>query len=287
VGREFNGVQTSPCFKGGAFSCLSCHEMHPAATDSATLADWAPNQMKTAAKSDFACLQCHESIKANLSAHTHHAPESVGSRCYECHMPHSGFGLLRAVRSHQVSSPSVEETTNVGRPNACNLCHLDKPLAWTAEALHLWYGRPIPELSREDHEIATGVKWIVKGDAGQRALAAWSMGWAPAQKASGKDWLTPYLAVTLVDSYAAVRFVVGKSLRTLPGFEKLPFDYTAGRPEIKALAAKSYQQWIERQAANSFTFPPAVQLEPDGGMRLETYSRLLEERDQRPVFLIE
>src|SRR5207244_10668927 len=29
TGREFNGVQASPCFRGGEFSYLSCHEMHP------------------------------------------------------------------------------------------------------------------------------------------------------------------------------------------------------------------------------------------------------------------
>jgi hypothetical protein len=28
TGREFNGVQASPCFRGGEFSCISCHEMH-------------------------------------------------------------------------------------------------------------------------------------------------------------------------------------------------------------------------------------------------------------------
>ena len=36
TGREFNGVQASPCFRGGEFSCLSCHEMHldsPGQTD--------------------------------------------------------------------------------------------------------------------------------------------------------------------------------------------------------------------------------------------------------------
>ena len=34
TGREANGVQESPCFKGGNFSCISCHEMHPTATTS-------------------------------------------------------------------------------------------------------------------------------------------------------------------------------------------------------------------------------------------------------------
>ena len=37
TGREANGVQESPCFKGGNFSCLSCHEMHPTDTTSKAL----------------------------------------------------------------------------------------------------------------------------------------------------------------------------------------------------------------------------------------------------------
>ena len=36
TGREMNGVQESPCFKGGNFSCISCHEMHPKTTTTAS-----------------------------------------------------------------------------------------------------------------------------------------------------------------------------------------------------------------------------------------------------------
>jgi hypothetical protein len=287
VGREFNGVQASPCFKGGEFSCLTCHELHPAKTDRATLQAASVNQIKPGAESDSGCLQCHPAIGVNVSAHTHHAATSVGSRCYDCHLPHSSFGLLRAVRSHQVSSPTVDESLRFGRPNACNLCHLDRPIGWTADHLTAWYGHPKPDLSDDDRKIAAGALWLIKGDAGQRALVAWSMGWAPAQQAAGRDWLPPYLLSTLVDPYAAVRFVAWRSLQTLPGYERFAFAYTASRPEIKAVAAAGFVRWTEFRRRPTSSFDPALLLGADGRFEEFTYRRLLLERNNRLIFLVE
>ena len=50
-------------------------------------------------------------------------------------MPHITYGLLKAIRSHQIDSLNVQTSLATGRPNACNLCHLDQTLAWTAEHL--------------------------------------------------------------------------------------------------------------------------------------------------------
>jgi hypothetical protein len=261
--------------------------MHPEGTDAGRLAKWSANQLKPDGESDAACLQCHEKIGAQLEAHTHHASSSVGSRCYDCHMPHSSFGLLRAVRSHQVSSPSAAESARLGRPNACNLCHLDKTLEWTAEKLRDWYRQPIPPLAMEDRKVAASVAWLVKGDAGQRALAAWSMGWAPAQKASGRDWLAPYLIVTLVDPYAAVRFVAEKSLETLPAYADRALPIDQNRVDRKAVSTRWYEEWTERARAKHANYPPFSGLGPDGRFDLSVYEWLLSERDNRFVFLVE
>ena len=67
----------------------------------------------------------------------------------------------------------------------------------------------------------------LRGDAGQRALAAWSMGWAEAQEASGTDWMAPYLSALLLDPYGAVRFIAARSLRTLPAHADLRYDFAA------------------------------------------------------------
>ena len=285
TGREANGVQASPCFKGGEFSCVSCHEMHPASTRPEALAAWRKDQLKPGLESDRACLQCHPKLGENVAAHTHHAAGSPGSACYNCHMPHTTFGLLSAIRSHQVSSPTVRESTDHGRPNACNLCHLDQPLAWTAEKLEAWYGQKPPALSADDRNVAAGAQWLLTGDAGQRALIAWSMGWAPAQQAAGRDWLAPYLFTAMRDPYAAVRFVGWRSLRSLPGFADFKFTYTADEAELRAAVDRAFAQWRGTSAA--VTHPRRTLLEHDGRFILEEVRRLLARRDQRQVFLAE
>lgn len=290
TGRELNGVLASPCYQGKKFSCLSCHEMHPAKTDAASLHDWAHSQqMKPEVTTNQSCLQCHPGLKTPtaLTAHTHHPAESAGSTCYNCHMPHTTYGLLRAIRSHQISNPSVRESTELGRPNACNLCHLDQPLAWTADRLSAWYGQKSPPLSADDHALSAGVQWLLKGDAEQRLLVAWSMGWAPAQKAAGHDWLYPFLAFELNDPYAAVRFASWKSLQSLPGFSGYDFDYTVADGKQKEAVALTYRKWWFEQRNPNGGYRPETLLEADGSFRQDLLDRMLQERNHRKVYLAE
>ena len=288
TGREFNGVQASPCFRGGEFSCISCHEMHldsPGQTDAHT---WArTGQLKPKMDSDAACLQCHKDLSARLVEHTHHAADSSGSRCYNCHMPRTTFGLLHAMRSHQVSSPTVEESIVHGRPNACNLCHLDQTLAWTAQNLRAWYNQPVPELSEDDRTIAAAVQWILKGDAGQRALIAWGMGWENAQQVAGRDWLYPYLIYSLTDPYAAVRFDAWKSLQTLPGFSGFPFTYTAPDRSLSEAAALAYGKYLRQARDPNSVHRPETAIDSDGGFRKDVFQRLRSKRDDKPIILAE
>jgi len=58
-------------------------------------------------------------------------------------MPHTSYGLLKGIRSHQINSPTVKASLATGRPNACNLCHLDKTLAWSGQKLNEWYWQPV------------------------------------------------------------------------------------------------------------------------------------------------
>jgi hypothetical protein len=289
TGRELNGTMASPCFKGGDFSCLSCHDLHPDKTDEKSLASWAKDhQMGSGMNTDQACLQCHEAFADNIPEHTRHASYSSGSRCYNCHMPHSSYGLMRAIRSHQITSPTVRESIDHGRPNACNLCHLDETLAWTAGKLNEWYGHDIPALEQDDHELSAGAKWILKGDAGQRALIVWAMGWGPAKRASGSEWFYPYLIVELDDPYAAVRFVSWKSLKSLPGFYDFSFDYTITEDaKQKAACDRAYRIWWQKVRDSRTVYQEKTGLEPSGAFRQDIFQRLLNERDNRDVYLIE
>ena len=288
TGREFNGVQASPCFRGGEFSCISCHEMHVDSPRQTDVQTWArTGQLKPKMESDAACLQCHKTMATNISAHTHHPAASSGSRCYNCHMPRTTFGLLHAMRSHQVSSPSVKESIDHGRPNACNLCHLDQTLAWTAQKLDAWYNQSAPALSQDDQTIAAAVQWIVKGDAGQRALIAWGMGWESAQKTAGRDWLYPYLIYTMTDPYAAVRFDAWKSLQTLPGFAGYSFTFTAADHWLNEAALHAYEKWAQEIRNPSAVYRPETVLERDGRFKESIFDRLRRERDDKPIILAE
>ena len=173
---------------------------------------------------------CHAKVAADGPAHTHHAAGTPGSGCTDCHMPYTTWGLLKAIRSHRIESPSVATALATGRPDACSLCHLDRPLAWSAERLEAWYGTPMPTLGDDDRRLAAAVRWLVAGDAGQRALVAWSMGAAPARAASarpgrrvdgGRSWRRRSTTPTTRFAFVAARTLAARASVTLGDYDFL------------------------------------------------------------------
>lgn len=293
TGREYNGLINTPCYdhddESRQLTCLSCHRLHKAADDPRSLEAWADDQLGAGMRTNEACTQCHERFRdeTTLVEHTFHEPGSSGSSCYNCHMSYTTYGLLKAVRSHTIDSPTVQASVQTGRPNACNQCHMDKTLDWTAELLLERYGIPEPELSPDQRSIAASALWALGGDAGQRALMAWSMGWEPARLASGSDWMPPYLAQLMVDPYHAVRLIAHRSLRRHAGFEAFEYDSMAPAAERRDAADRVIRSWARRFASEASTAPPDVLIEPGGRLKRDTLGRLVSERDNRPVFLNE
>ena len=291
-GREYNGLIDSPCYKDATdhartLSCYSCHTMHKTPEDPRPVAEWAATHQVSAGKEgNDACLACHDLPQGGVAAHTRHAADSAGSTCYNCHMPYTSYGLLKAIRSHTISSPSVAESVETGRPNACNLCHVDRTLAWSGAALEEWYGQPSPPLGADERSVSAALLWAMKGDAGQRALAACALGWAPAQEASGTSWMAPYLAELLNDPYEAVRYVAYRSLRTIPAYAALEYDYVAGREARVAASLPVLQAWRERAPARARR-DPALLVAGDGELMVDRMLRILRQRDDRPLFLRE
>ncbi len=275
-GRDYSAMVESPCYQRGALSCMSCHAMHASDPD---------DQLAARMDGDEACLQCHSEYRDNPTAHTHHAAGSSGSRCYNCHMPHTTYGLLKAIRSHEINSPTAKETLAAGRPNACNLCHIDQTLAWTARYLNEWYQQPAPELDADHQAHSLMVLHALRGDAGQRALAAWHLGWGPARAAGVEQWQPPILAQLLNDPYSAVRFIAERSLRSLPGFAEVSYDALAAPREREAAAERVRAQW--GQAALALTDPQRVLLRADGTLLEERLREIAAQRDDRPVMLAE
>ncbi|HSH75386.1 MAG TPA: cytochrome c3 family protein, partial [Longimicrobiales bacterium] len=132
AGREYNGLLEDVHMDASELTCLTCHSMHAY--------DLPDAQLDPAAAGDQSCLGCHTDYADEISEHTRHLPGSSGSECMNCHMPHTTYGLFSAIRSHRIDSPRVRVSLESGRPNACNLCHLDRTLAWSAEYLNDWYG---------------------------------------------------------------------------------------------------------------------------------------------------
>lgn len=127
------------CFQKGQATCTSCHRMHGAGNDHALKTQVeAPGGGHTR-QSDLLCTQCHTK-GFDEPAHTHHAPESQGSRCVECHMSNVNWRLLNRRRDHTFQPPVPEMTARFGVPNACTTCHEDKSPEWAAAAMNTWYG---------------------------------------------------------------------------------------------------------------------------------------------------
>lgn len=279
TGREWTAMQRSACHARGTMTCLSCHSMHRSD----------PNDMLSeGAEGNQACVGCHANIVKQPQVHTHHVPGSSGSLCYNCHMPHTTYGLLKAIRSHEIENPSVTRTIATGRPNGCAQCHLDRPLGWTGKYLTAWYGQKNAPLSSDEETVASAVLWALSGDAAQRALVAWSLGWDAARATSGGDWQAAFLVLALTDSYAAVRHVAEKSLRSFSGFSNIDYDYAAPSEVIEKQVALVIKRWAQVRAKN----PDAERgmrllLKPDGSLDRVRVSALLEKRNERSLELKE
>ena len=291
-GREYNGLIESPCFKNAVderrtLSCFSCHTMHKTHEDARPVREWADDQLGARMDGNGACVQCHEPLGAQLTAHTQHAAGSSGSSCYNCHMPYTSFGLLKTIRSHQISSPSVKESIETGRPNACNLCHLDRTLAWTSDYLERWYGTPKVTLGSDDTSIAASLQWLLRGDAGLRAVVAQAMAWGPAQAASGTDWMAPFLAPLLDDPYDAVRFVASRTLRALPGFASLEYDFVAPSAARRDAQRRTMSLWDRVRSGPNRRSDPQLLFDARGALRVDEMLRLLGGRNNRRILLRE
>lgn len=289
-GRDMSAMIRSPCYLQGEMRCTSCHAMHPEGVDDKGLEDWRNHQLKPGMRGDRACTQCHEKTEFAAQKHTQHRPDSEGSRCMNCHMPYTTWGLLRGIRSHEVTSPNVAVEAQTGRPLACNQCHLDKSIRWTNRHLsEKWAIQSVPLPSDPTLDVASSVRWLLSGDAGVRALAAWSMSWPPAIAASGQDWQAPFLLQKLLDPYVAVRVVASWSLDTVHGFNGAFGPPTAVFKQRLGALRQGMARWRAYVKDN----PPKLSADDDVPIAPPTWeladvvSRLLEQTDNRDVQLLE
>ncbi|MBI4472157.1 MAG: HEAT repeat domain-containing protein [Acidobacteria bacterium] len=126
--NEAKAFFLSGCFQSGKATCMSCHDPHWNRTD---------GNEALMKKSDQFCRNCHAGYEKQ--SHTHHAAESSGSSCVNCHMPYSVSGVRDQMRDHSFLPPEPVNTVRFGIPNACTDCHKDQTANWAAEKANDWY----------------------------------------------------------------------------------------------------------------------------------------------------
>ncbi len=278
AGREYNGLLEDAHLEGSELTCLSCHSMHSYESADA--------QLDPELAGNHSCTACHSEYAEELSRHTRHLPASSGSECMNCHMPHTTYGLFSAMRSHRIDSPSVRVSVETGRPNACNLCHLDRTLEWSSRYLREWYGEPFVQLDEDERSIAASVLWTLTGDAATRTILAWHLGWEEAVRASGGSWTAVYLAQLLTDPYSATRQVAYRSLARLPGFGEFEYDYLAPRSELEAKATEATEGWLQGNGGPEAARPHLL-IGVNRSLDIFEWVRLLAVRDERPLAIVE
>ncbi|MFK7990383.1 MAG: cytochrome c3 family protein [Sandaracinaceae bacterium] len=257
AGREYSGMVRSGCYEAGEMACTSCHSLHRGPRS---------RQMDPDVAGDAMCTSCHAELASDVEGHTHHAAASEGSRCASCHMPHSSYGLLSGTRSHRMDGPTVSGVTSKARPNACNLCHLDRSLGWTADHLADWYAQPRPTLSARNEAEPAGPLWMLSGDAAQRGVAAWHT--SRAEEAADPEVLRPALALMMEDPYSAVRQLAGRAVLDLDPDAPVDLDLLTREPSTAT-----------REALLTRWSP-----EPD---TLSRYLVLQSDRDETPTWVSE
>ncbi len=204
-----------------ALTCIHCHDPH-----AGTGRKW----KRSEAEDTGSCLDCHEKFRDGKAraAHTHHAPDSRGGECMNCHMPRITEGLQDVIRSHRIYSPTEPRMLEANQPNACNLCHLDKPIDWTLGYLKEWYDlRESLNVEGEAHgpvysetalasnypdrEGPVGLGWLRSPHAPTRLAAMDALVKADAR------WALPELIEMLKDNHIVNRQFTQKNLDEMLG----------------------------------------------------------------------
>ncbi len=155
-------LDASPCL---TISCLDCHDPHRGESGL--------DPKLVAERANAACVRCHGALADPTAAHAHRGPGHDTTQCIDCHMPRVVLGIDHVVRTHRISSPTDPKLLAAAAPNACNVCHVDRPIGWTLDALRAdWQVAIQPTTAAygaTDRDV--GDVWLASGIADVRLLA--------------------------------------------------------------------------------------------------------------------
>ena len=199
-------LAAAPCT---GIRCIDCHDPHGGGSSE----PWAI----------AACTGCHAPPGGPAHAGAGHG----GVSCLDCHMPRIVMGIDRHVRSHRISSPTEPAMLGTA-PNACNLCHLDRSLGWTLDALAARHGVQIDPAAIAgplDLDTPAGALWLRSPSPGVRLVAAAAYG----RSRLGRAALGELLA-GLDDDQAYVRAWTQLAVEAVLGRRLAPAEYDARAP---------------------------------------------------------
>jgi predicted CXXCH cytochrome family protein len=215
----WNSVEYSDAMRGSCYSrlrCIDCHSPHDALG-----AKWAASPDRD----DAVCLKCHEKYRpaAQRLEHTHHPAGSEGARCLNCHMPRINEGLQDVVRTHMIYSPTRADMIEANHPNACNLCHVDRPIDWTLGHLKRWYGHSYDEgkiaAHSPDRTRPAALGWLKSDNPAVRLVAA------DALTRNGDRRALPQLFDALDDPYLVNRQFAAMGVQRMLKLRLADFGY--------------------------------------------------------------
>ena len=207
-------------------SCVNCHDPHGEDAKASLLALEGP-------KGDALCASCHRNLRGAeaLRAHTHHASDSAGSHCLNCHMPKKNLGLAyELTRYHRIGSPTDRDRVEGDRPLECALCHTDKSvdqLIGTMERLwHKRYDRDaLRKLYGQDLRVNALEATLKYGKSHEQGTAV-----AIAGRDRRLDWL-PLVTLQLANDYPLVRYFARHAVELITG-AALPIDMNASGADV-------------------------------------------------------
>ena len=108
-------------------SCNDCHE---------------PHSLKLRAEGNKVCTQCHRESVYDTEKHHFHKTGTKGASCPECHMPASIYMVVDKRHDHGFRIPRPDLTAELGIPNVCNDCHIQKKPKWALDKITQFFGHP-------------------------------------------------------------------------------------------------------------------------------------------------
>ncbi len=128
--------------------CLDCHD---------------PHSLRTVLPGNDLCMRCHNggystSPIIDPASHGHHDLRQAGGQCVGCHMPQTTYMQRHPRRDHGFTIPDPLLTVELGIPNACNRCHLDKDVAWSVRTVEQWFGDRMDRPTRKRARIIAAAR---------------------------------------------------------------------------------------------------------------------------------